>query len=78
MVDGGRDRSRRCARVCRQAVGETENNAFDGPVDVSQHADLANATFILTPLWLVTFVGLAVGGDRCRMKTPRPRMTLGR
>ena len=42
--------------------GEALDDAFDGAVDVSRHADLANATFILTLLWLVTFVALALVG----------------
>jgi preprotein translocase subunit SecG len=42
--------------------GEALDDAFDGAVDVSRHADLANATFILTLMWLVTFVALAIVG----------------
>lgn len=45
-------------------TGETLDDAFDGAVDVSTHADLANATFVLTILWLVAYAGLTLSGRR--------------
>ena len=51
--------------------GEALDEAFDGAVDVTRHAELADTTFVLTLLWFAVYAAL-IGYEFVQSRRPAP------